>query len=350
MPLYACHAGYIQGLQATNSDPGALAPALDQYQACREDLPVPAGWVDQLNYAALLWQADREADARAAVANVTSQTPLETPPWVNHGYWAEVSGDPDEAAQSYGWLLSLNPRLASSPFWQQGDRPAMWDAILTAGEEALAIQGFGEEARTRWRWEVAVAHGDWETIVPQLETWIASHPHDAEAMAQLGEALLGLDRPEEAFVWLERAVSIAPGQLWSHIVRGEAALSLGYCDEAEESFRTALFIEPGPRAHLGLARYHQACGQTEEALGEYAQALQLPVVHHTYDRVLYRRTGWALPLPQVIRIAPRYNGEAALEWGALLEETGNPGQAQRVYEAALNADPFFEQIRQRIVE
>jgi tetratricopeptide (TPR) repeat protein len=350
MPLYACHNGYLHGLQAGGGEPAARSPAIDQYDTCLQQLPALAHWVDQLNYATLLWQAGRPADARDAVEAATVQTPTESTPWLNRGYWAEETGDLEEAAWSYGWALSLNPQLASSPFWQQGERPAMWDQILAAGQEALTRRHHEEDVLTQWHWEVTVAHGDWEAVVPDLEAWLTTRPNDAESMAWLGKALLDLDRPEEAFVWLERAVSLDPSRVWSHILRGEAALTLGYYEEAEESFRTALLLQPTPRAHLGLARHHHVRGQTREALDEYSQALQFPVVTHTTDRVLYRRTGWAVPLPQVLQIAPRYNGEAALEWGALLEKAGDPEKAQRVYQVALNADPFFEEIRQRITE
>lgn len=348
MPLYACHAGYLQGLQVADGQETALSPALDQYQDCLQTLP--AGWVERTNRASLLWEAGSHPQAHVAILETTLDTPLEWIPWLNRGIWAESGGDHEDAAYAYAWVLWLEPELGSSPFWHQGDRSMMWPQILSAAERVQAETGASESKIDRWRLRVAVAHGDLERAVGQLEAWLETHPHDAEAMTWIGEALLGLNRAQEAFTWLERAASADPSHAESYVARGEAALALGDYDEAQQSFRTALFLEPSNRAHLGLARYYQARGQTEEAMHEYAQALRMPTVIHTYDLVLYRRAGWAMPLPQVTQIAPHTNGAAALEWGALLEEEGDPEKAQRVYEVALNADPFFEAIRRRIEE
>lgn len=343
MPLYACHAGYLHGLQAAEGNQDALSSALDHYQACVQR--IPTGWVDQLNRAALIWQTGRHADARSAVERATADTPLEWVVWLNRGYWAEVEDDRDDSVSSYGWVLSHDPQLASSPFWHQGGRPAMWNDILTAGEEALVSQGWSPEALTRWRWQVVISHGEWETGVELIEAWLETHPNDGEAMVWLAEALLGLNRPEEANSWLERATTTDPH---SYVVRGEADLTLERYEEAETYFRTALFLESNPRAHLGLARIYRASGDVEQAMEEYSRAVQPASVLHTYELVLYRRAGWSPLLPQVTQIRYRQHSEAALEWGAMLEREGEYDLAHRVYEIALQVDPFCDELHQRM--
>jgi tetratricopeptide (TPR) repeat protein len=346
MPLYNCHAGYLQGLQAAAGNQDALTLAFDQYQACAQDLPT--GWVDQLNHAALLWQAGHQAEALNAAAEATAETPTEETLWLNRGYWAEMADQREEAIRSYGWMLSLDPRLASSPFWEQGGRPAMWDDILAAGAEALVSQGESENEQTRWRWRATLAREEWNTVLPQIERRISTHPRDAAAMAWLGETLLVLGQPQDALSWLERAIEANPGRAHSYTVHGEAALALEHYEAAEESFRIALFIESHSRAHLGLARVYRATGHTDQALVEYANATQPPTVLHTYELVLYRRAGWSPLLPQVIQIRQRDHCEAALEWGALLEQEGEPERAQDVYQMALGVDRFCDEIRSRI--
>jgi tetratricopeptide (TPR) repeat protein/O-antigen ligase len=348
MPLYACHAGYLYGLQAAEGDTAAQAAGLDQYHDCVQILP--AGWVDQLNRAALLWDGGERVEARRAVERTTAETPLEWLPWLNRGFWAEQMGDREEAATAYGWVLSLAPRLAGSPFWEQGERPTLWEDILTAGEEALTYRGRSAGTVGSWHWKVTATHQQWDAAVRQIEDWLETHPEDAEAMAWLGEALLSLGREAEALTWLDRAISANPRLVQAYVLRGEARLALGLGAEAERDFRTALFAVPSARAHLGLARLYRAAGEVDQSLEEYSQALQRTVVPHSYDLVLYRRIGWSVPLPQVTRIAYRQHGVAALEWGAMLEEQGELTAAQQVYRAALEIDPFWDEVRQRIGE
>jgi len=55
--------------------------------------------------------------------------------------------------------------------------------------------------------------------------------------------------------------------------------------------------------------------------------------------------GWPAPLPQALQIGYRSDGQAALEWGNLLQQQGEPASAQLVYEAALRLDPFLDEVR-----
>jgi tetratricopeptide (TPR) repeat protein len=64
--------------------------------------------------------------------------------------------------------------------------------------------------------------------------------------------------------------------------------------------------------------------------------------------VLYGRAGWPVPLPQVARLGFRQDGATALEWGGLLEARGDIDTAIKVYEAALDLDPFLTEVRQRL--
>lgn len=346
MSLYACHAGYLYGLQAAEGEDEARAAGLEQYQDCTQILP--AGWIDQLNHAALLWETGERTEARASIERTTTETPLEWLPWLNRGLWAERIGDRADAVYSYGWVLSLNPGLAGSPFWSQGDRPGMWEDIVAAGEEALAHRGKSSNTITHWRFQLLISRRDWETAAYQLESWLAVNPSDRAAMVRLGNALLGLDRAQEAYRWLDRAIAADYRTAGAYIVHGEAALALERYDVAEQDFRTALFISSSAQAHLGLARLHRARGETGESLEEYSQALQRTVVPHSYDLALYRRTGWSIPLPQVTQIAPYSHGKTALEWGTLLEEQDDLATAQQVYESALAIDPFWNEIRRKL--
>jgi tetratricopeptide (TPR) repeat protein len=271
--------------------------------------------------------------------------PNEWLPWLNRGLWAEEQGRRKEALESYGRVLALDPALAGSPFWRQGNRAAWWDDILASGDEVMAELGWGT---TSWKWQVLVAAGRLEEAAAELEEWLGTHPHDAQALVGLGEALVGLGRPAEALPWLDRALALAPYRARARLVRGEAKLAVGQLDEAEQDLRMALFLEPEPRGHLGLARLARARGDTPAALREFAQALRPLVLSQNHYVVLYGRMGWPAPLPQVSRIGYRLDEETALEWGAMLEAQGETATARAVYAAALALDPFLETVQQQV--
>jgi tetratricopeptide (TPR) repeat protein/O-antigen ligase len=336
--LYACHAGYLYG------EEGTMGPALARYEECLAKTTAP-GWVERLNLATLLWQDGQQIHALATVTQATAQTPLEWMPWLNRGLWAEAMGRTGEATEAYAWVLALDPELAGSPFWQGGERAGLWDEIVGAGQEAAARL---EEGRPAWRWQVLVAAGENDAAAAGLTAWLNAHPDDAEAMAWLGEALLGLGQPDVALEWLDRALAREPSQGRSYLARGQAHLALGRYDEAEQDLRTSLFLEPTEQVHLELARLARQRGDEQAALREYARALRPLELMQGYNVVLYGRSGWPVPLSQAARIGYRQDGEAALEWGALLEEQGDPTGAREVYAAALALDSYLDSVRQRL--
>jgi tetratricopeptide (TPR) repeat protein/O-antigen ligase len=338
MSLYACHAGYLHGRQQS------LAIALERYEECLAETPAP-GWVEQLNQAALLWENGQQLQALTTVREATARTPLEWMPWLNRGLWAETVGETTEAVEAYGWVLALDPGLAGSPFWQTSARADQWDAILEAGERAATEMGRGT---TSWRWQVLLAAGRDREAVADLGAWLEIHPGDAGAMAWLGEALLGLGQPAEALPWLDESISAAPAQGRTYLARGQAKRALGQLDDAEHDLRMSLFLEPGHAVHLELARLARQRGDGQAARQEYAQALRSVVITQGYNVVLYHRLGWPVPLPQVARIGYRHDGEAAMEWGALLEQQGEVAMAQRVYALALTLDSYLDGVRQRL--
>jgi len=347
MPLYACHVGYLHGLQVAQGNQKALTAALESYHDCISPLSAP-GWVDHLNQAALLWHAGQDADARIAVEEAVARTPVEWKLWLSRGYWAETLGERDVAIHSYGWVLSRDPGLAGSPFWRQPERAAAWQDIVAAGEQLLVDRG-AEPAS--WRWQVYIAAEQWEVAAHDIHLWLHAHSNDTGAMAWLAEALLGQGRPTEALSWLAPALTTNPRRARSYLVQGEAEMSLGRHNQAEQSFRKALFLNPSQvRVHAGLARLALLRGDLAAAQHQYRQAVRLPTATHNYDLVLYHRLAWPVPLPQVMSIGYAYDREIALELGALLEECDDDIAARALYEATLALDPLFHEVQDRLDE
>jgi len=336
LSLYDCHLAYLNGLAAVRGQDTALVVALEHYGTCLGGMPVP-GWLDQLNLAAVQWQAGQKNEARQSVQNATAYTPLEWLPWLNRGLWAEEEGDQEEAIRSYGRVLALDPQLAGSPFWQETARVDWWPEIMAAGKESSGD-------RATWRWQVLLAAGLHDQAAEELGTWLEEHPTDAVAMSLLGEALVSLGRPSEAMAWLDQSLASAPALAESYLSRGEAETALGLYEDAAHDLRTALFLEPNARVHLGLARLARETSDLDLAETEFSRAQRVFSVPQKYPPVLYQRMGWSVPLPQVTWIGYRCDGETALEWGDLLEARGDTETAISVYKAALDLDPFLAEV------
>ena len=338
MPLYACHTGYLRGIEAAEGDEYALQAALDLYHECMEETAVPA-LADQLNGSALLWQAGLHDEARGMTRDLIDQLPLQLSAWLNNGLLAELAGDQEEAVQSYRRVLSKSPGLAGSPFWTQGARARWWDEILLSNRSATEAS---------WQWQALLAAARFDEAAREIEAWLEARPDDTTAQVGLGEAFVGLGRPAEALLLLNKALERAPSHAHGYLVRGEARLALGQHQEAEQDFRMVLFLNPSPRVHLGLARLALATDLEDVALQEYSKALRPLTLSQNAYVVLYGRMGWPALLPQVARLGYRQDAEAALEWGDLLEARGETETAIKVYEAALDLDPFLVEVRQRL--
>jgi tetratricopeptide (TPR) repeat protein len=109
-----------------------------------------------------------------------------------------------------------------------------------------------------------VQRQDFADALPALEIAAAAQPPQARALAYLGRAQLGLDRPGEAAVSLGRALALAraagangPALLAIHLHYGQALQRLGRADEAAAQFAEAQRLSAeGTDAERGqMARY-----------------------------------------------------------------------------------------------
>ena len=156
----------------------------------------------------------------------------------------------------------------------------------------------------------------------------------------LGNALLGLDRPDEALPCLEALLVLEPQRTSAHVHRGNALEALGRYDEAVASYRQALVLEPDlAEAHYNLANVLRATGRSRQAFHHYDRALSInpDLVKANYNKgLLCLHTGrlaegwelyghrWAAQDP---RSAPDYAPSAALDRraGAVAAGLGRAG-------------------------
>ena len=97
--------------------------------------------------------------------------------------------------------------------------------------------------------KIAAYQGDWEKACGFDEYVVARNPRNADALKDLGTALVALGKDEEALLPLHQALDIRPDMSEAHFQLGKALRSLGRSEEA--SRETALYQSIRDRDHNG---------------------------------------------------------------------------------------------------
>jgi predicted CXXCH cytochrome family protein len=193
----------------------------------------------------------------------------------------------------------------------------------------------------------ATAQGRLVQAAQALEKAVALRPNDSEALADLGNIYLQLDRPAEAQRTLQRALSIDPGLPRANNTMALAALKRGEIAAAETHFRAAIKDQPDlaeaqnnlGNLLAGRRAYAEAGYHFERAIRANPNYVE---ARHSYGTVLaltgaYPRA--AVELEAVLRLAPSLL-QAQIDLGDVYAALKRPRDAARVYErAAQSQDP-----------
>jgi tetratricopeptide (TPR) repeat protein len=101
-------------------------------------------------------------------------------------------------------------------------------------------------------------------------------PRDARVSFYLGNAHLGLDRPDSAVVYYEEAVAVDSTYAKAHVNLGIALERLNRFDDARSHYEKAIEIDSTDvlaRCHLG--HYYHVRGEIGEAVDHYRRALEI---------------------------------------------------------------------------
>jgi len=125
-----------------------------------------------------------------------------------------------------------------------------------------------------------------------LQKYIAQRPDDPYAHFQLGYALVGLKRPEEAKTQFLRAIALDPKMAAAHLNLGLVLMDSDPATAAE-AFRHAAELQPTESRPRFLAGFClEQIGKLREAIEQYRAALALSPkdyeVHFALGRVLLR--------------------------------------------------------------
>ncbi|MBU0679939.1 MAG: tetratricopeptide repeat protein [Proteobacteria bacterium] len=170
-------------------------------------------------------------------------------------------------------------------------------------------------------------------------------PHDAQAHQNLGSALLGLERFEEAEASYRQALTLNPGYVQAHTNLGITLMNLGRLAEAEACYRQALALDPDfveARNNLGnilkdMARFAEAETHFRQAL---TQKPDFAEAHHNLGNVLMElnRLAEAESCYQLaLKLKTDYL-QAHIGLGAVLLKLGRLVEALASYRQALAID------------
>jgi len=124
---------------------------------------------------------------------------------------------------------------------------------------------------------IALAAGGYEAAARMFERAIAAGGGgEAAHHANLGAALLGQNKRDEALAAYQRALALQPEYEEAHFSAALILLELGRLDEARPHLDRSLALRPGSaETHQALARLLARQGRAEEAIATYRRALAL---------------------------------------------------------------------------
>lgn len=120
------------------------------------------------------------------------------------------------------------------------------------------------------RGNLALVDGDTTAAVRHLEQAVAADPTDAYAHHQLGFALNGIGRHQDALGHFTKALELAPGMAWVQSNVQFTLTALGRCDEplagVEQAVRAA--------CHNQIGVEHYTAGSFTEAADHFTRAIE----------------------------------------------------------------------------
>ncbi|RMF77902.1 MAG: tetratricopeptide repeat protein [Planctomycetota bacterium] len=158
--------------------------------------------------------------------------------------------------------------------------------------------------------------GNFPTAEEIYRKLLEIEPDNARAHKELGDALAGQMKLDEALAEYRRALELNPDEVSAQAGAGTILALRGDYEAAEEQLRAAIAADPsnsGP--HAGLANLLGELGRFEEALREYEVAAEL---------------------------APK-NYEIFLKWGKALHKLGRLEEAEQRVRQAVHLEPGIAQ-------
>ena len=145
--------------------------------------------------------------------------------------------------------------------------PAQTERVVSATTNSMDLSRGGLAAYTR---------GDVAGSVEQFTAAVEADPKNAQALNNLGQALVRSSRAREAIPYFDRAVDLSSSEWTYHFNRARAYSELQEWGRAVAGYRTAAELFPQDYATaFNLARALQSNGDLNGAIDEYQRAINL---------------------------------------------------------------------------
>src|SRR5499427_2583512 len=175
-----------------------------------------------------------------------------------------------------------------------------------------------------------------------------SVPDFAKAYSNLGDALMGQGKFDEAVAAYRQAISIKPDFAEAHSNLGNALSGQGKLDEAVAAYRRAIGIKPDfAKAHSNLGGGLAAQGKLDEAVAAYRRAIgirpDLAEAHSNLGNALFgqhKLEEAVAAYRQAISIKPDFAG-AHSNLGIVLTRQGKLDEAIAACRQAISIKPDF---------
>lgn len=249
------------------------------------------------------------------------------------GQALEGAGRVDEAEASYRAAAELAPR-DPRPSFQLGRIAQTRGQGSVAADfyrRALAADPGFQPAAHYLAVELANA-SLYDEAVATIEAALALSPENASMRCNLGQILLKKGDAKRAAAELRRAIPRAPERAEAWFQLGRALEILGETREAEDAYRSALDWNPS----LHTASY--ALAQIAAREGREAEA---KAAFERFERTRDLRTT-VTTLRQMVQKTPG-DPRLRIEYGRALVESGDPEEAVRELEVALQNEPGHEE-------
>ena len=195
------------------------------------------------------------------------------------------------------WRARCYEKLATAAYlrlYQEGPESYRWhqlmgDIAAAKGDDGKAIEEYRAAVLLKPslpNLHYSLGHLLWKDLkVPEarieLEAELASNPHHAGALTDLGDTYLLEHQPEKALPYLNSALAADAGNSDIHRDLGTAYSELGDYRKAEEELKIAVTADHDGSVHYKLARAYQALGQKENASREFALSTSLNRESHS---------------------------------------------------------------------
>jgi tetratricopeptide (TPR) repeat protein len=209
----------------------------------------------------------------------------------------ELPSTESKALEASYWRARCDEKLATAAYlrlYQADPNSYRWHQLMG---DIAAAKGDDGKATEEYRAAVllkpslpnlhySLGHLLWKDLkVPEarieLEAELASNPHHAGALTDLGDTYLLEHQPEKALPYLNSALAADVGNSDIHRDLGTAYSELGDYRKAEEELKIAVAADHDGSVHYKLARAYQALGQKENASREFALSTSLNRQSHS---------------------------------------------------------------------